>query len=220
MNLSRSRMTPAPLELAAAPPPVPGRLVHTLTSIVDRLDFTRLFPRVQPVEIELGAGDGSFLVEAASRNRDHNFLGVERLLGRLRKIDRKGQRRDLGNLLAVRIEASYFLEYLVPEASVTALHVYFPDPWPKRRHAARRLVNSRFPTLVARVLTEGGTVYFRTDSSAYFAQMKSVFSSDARFQAVDTPADLVGITTDFEAEFNLRGIPTLRTAFRQHVPST
>lgn len=213
-------MTPATLELAAAPPSVPGRLVHNLTSIVDRLDFYRVFPRAQPVEIELGAGDGSFLVEAASRNRDHNFLGVERLLGRLRKIDRQGQRRDLGNLRVVRVEASYFLEYLVPEASLTALHVYFPDPWPKRRHSARRLVNSRFPTLAARVLIEGGTVYFRTDSSAYFGQMKSVFSGDLRFQAADTPTDLAGITTDFETEFNRRGIPTLRAAFRRQIPST
>ena len=82
--------------------------------------------------MELGCGDASFLVDYARRHPERNFIGVERLLGRLRKLDRKGRRAGLTNLRGVRIESSYFLEYLLPPHSVSALHVYFPDPWPNQ----------------------------------------------------------------------------------------
>ena len=80
-------------------------LIHSITSIVDRLDLAGLFPRVQPLEVELGSGDGSFLVNYARLHPEINFLGVERLLGRLRKLDRKARRAGLVNLRGLRIEA-------------------------------------------------------------------------------------------------------------------
>src|ERR1043166_9402668 len=109
-------------------------LLYPIPSIVKRIDLAALFPQSQPVEIELGSGDGSFLVEYARRHPERNFIGVERLLGRIRKTDRKGRRAGLTNLRGVRIESSYFLEYLLPAHAVAALHVYFPDPCPKRKH--------------------------------------------------------------------------------------
>src|SRR5258707_12306061 len=109
-------------------------LIHPITSIVDRLHLAALFPRVQPLEVELGSGDGSFLVNYARLHPEQHFLGVERLLGRLRKLDRKGRRAGLANLRGLRIESAYFLEYLLPRESAAALHIYFPDPWPKRKH--------------------------------------------------------------------------------------
>src|SRR4051794_9840264 len=110
-------------------------------SYIERLEIARIFANPQPLEVELGAGDGSFLVEWAKQNPQHNFLGIERLLGRIRKIERKAVRAGLHNLRVMRIEASYFMEYLLPEKSVSSLHVYFPDPWPKRKHWKNRLVN-------------------------------------------------------------------------------
>src|ERR1700689_4801384 len=107
-------------------------LIHRLTSIVERLDLAALFPRAQLLEVELGSGDGSFLVNYARLHPERNFLGVERLLGRLRKLDRKGRRAGLTNLRGLRIESAYFLEYLLPRESPATLHIYFPDPWPKR----------------------------------------------------------------------------------------
>jgi hypothetical protein len=89
----------------------------------------------QPLEVELGCGDASFLVEYARRNPAKNFIGVERLLGRLQKLDRKGRRAGLKNLRGVRIESAYFLQYLLPPHSAQALHIYFPDPWPKKNTA-------------------------------------------------------------------------------------
>ena len=86
-------------------------MIYPLTSILDRIELARLFSKPQPLEVELGSGDGSFLAEYAARHPERNFIGVERLLGRLRKLDRKGRRAGLANLRGVRIESAYFLEY-------------------------------------------------------------------------------------------------------------
>ena len=171
-------------------------LILPLTSIIDRLEPAKLFPHPQPLEVELGSGDGTFIARYAERIPDRSFLAVERLLGRLRKIDRKGQRAGLANLRLVRIEASYLLEYLLPPESVHALHVYFPDPWPKRKHRKHRLVNERFTELAAQALRPGGTVYLRTDDQDYFAQMTSVFAANSGFLLAETPADLAGMITE------------------------
>lgn len=189
-------------------------LLVTLESIVDPLDPGKLFQRRQPLHVELGSGDGSFLVKYAALHPEWNFIGVERLLGRLRKIDRKGQRAGLSNVRGVRIEASYFLEYLLPGKSAAALHIYFPDPWPKRKHRKNRLVNERFPALARQILQPGGMVYLRTDDADYFAQMQSVFAADASFAVVDVPPDMVGVLTDFERGFQARGIQTLRLSLQ------
>ncbi len=187
-------------------------LLYGLPSILQRIELTNIFPRAQPVEVELGSGDGSFLVEYAAQHPEHNFIGVERLLGRIRKMERKGLRSGLRNLLGVRIESSYFLEYLLPPNSATALHVYFPDPWPKRKHRRHRLINERFPTLAQQALVPGGMVYLRTDDQNYFEQMIEVFAASPQFRPMPTPEELVQLRTDFEKDFEARGIKTLRAA--------
>lgn len=164
--------------------------------------------------MELGSGDGSFLVQYAALHPEWNFIGVERLLGRLRKIDRKGRRAGLANICGLRIEAAYFLEFLLPKHSAAALHVYFPDPWPKRKHRRHRLINERFPELARAALSPSGTVYLRTDDADYFAQMQSVFESSAFFVAAPTPSELSQVLTDFERGFTARGIQTRRAAWQ------
>ncbi len=193
---------------------VKAAVLYKLPSILDRIDAKTLFPKEQPLEVELGAGDGSFIVNYTREHPEHNFIGVERLLGRLRKIDKKGTRAGFQNLRAIRIEAAYFLEWLLPEKSVTALHVYFPDPWPKRKHRKNRLVNERFTALTSKILIPGGIVYLRTDDLDYFAQMTRVFAADSRFQSVETPESVSRVVTDFERTFNAKGIPTQRAAYR------
>jgi tRNA (guanine-N7-)-methyltransferase len=190
-------------------------LIIPLQSVVERLDLGRLFPRPQPLEVELGSGDGSFLAQYAAAHPERNFIGVERLLGRLRKLDRKARRLGLENLRCARIEAAYFLEYLLPPAAAQALHVYFPDPWPKRRHQKHRLINERFPGLARLALAGGGAVYLRTDDAAYFAQMKAVFQACPSFEEMPTPEDLAASQTDFERGFLARGLGALRLAFRK-----
>jgi tRNA (guanine-N7-)-methyltransferase len=188
-------------------------LIIPLPSIVDRLAPGELFDHPRPLEVELGSGDGSFIVRYAELHPERNFIGVERLLGRLRKIDRKGRRAGLRNLRAVRIEASYFLEYLLPPGSTLAIHIYFPDPWPKRKHRRHRLVNERFPEVAKNALAAGGTVYLRTDDADYFSQMQRVFAASSFFEEVRTPEELSSVPTDFERGFHARGVSTLRSAF-------
>jgi tRNA (guanine-N7-)-methyltransferase len=191
-----------------------NNLIVELHSIVERLNLAQLFPKPQPLEIELGCGDASFLIEYTQRHPDRNFIGVERLLGRIRKLDRKGRCAGLTNLRGVRIESSYFLQYLLPPRSASALHIYFPDPWPKKKHHKYRLINEPFPEIACTALVPGGVIYFRTDNEAYFAQITEVFGASRKFQQVETPVELAELLTDFEREFLARGIRTLRMAYR------
>ena len=190
-------------------------LMVNLHSIVQRLDLARLFPKAQPLEVELGSGDGSFLLQYASLHPERNFLAVERLLGRLRKLDRKGRRGGLANLRAVRIEASYFLEYLLPKSAAAAIHIYFPDPWPKRRHHKNRLINDSFARSAASALAPAGMLYLRTDDAGYFAQMQAVFAANTAFAQRPFPDALSRILTDFERDFRSRGVQILRAAYEK-----
>jgi tRNA (guanine-N7-)-methyltransferase len=189
-------------------------LVVPLRTIVEPLKLGELFSQTQPLEVEIGCGDASFLVEYARRNPERNFIGVERLLGRISKLDRKGRRAGRANLRGVRIESSYFLQYLLPPRSAAALHVYFPDPWPKQKHRRQRLINEHFPVLARGALVPGGSVYLRTDDVDYFQQMTEVFGAAKDFQEFETPTELAELTTDFEREFNSKGTQTLRAAYR------
>ena len=189
-------------------------LIVQLASIVEQIDLAALFPKAQPFEVELGCGDASFLVGYAGLHPERNFIGVERLLGRLRKLDRRGRRAGLTNLRGVRIESSYFLEYLLPPHSVSAVHIYFPDPWPKKRHHKKRLINEQFPKIARAALAPEGAVYLRTDDADYFRQMTEVFGAVSEFREVETPSELAEWPTDFERDFNSNGVRTLRAAFQ------
>ncbi|MDB6124247.1 MAG: tigr00091: trna ((7)-)-methyltransferase [Pedosphaera sp.] len=200
-------------ETPVAPVSAAPTLIYKLFSIVERLDPARMFPQAQPLEVELGSGDGSFIVNYAKLHPEHNFLAVERLLGRLRKVDRKARRAGLTNLSGLRIESAYLLEYLLPPASVTAMHIYFPDPWPKRKHRKNRLINDRFTQLARAALVLGGVVYLRTDDRDYFEQMTLAFATNLAFRLVETPEELSNVVTDFERNFHARGVGTLRAAY-------
>jgi tRNA (guanine-N7-)-methyltransferase len=201
---------PSQLDPSASP-----TLIYRPESFVDPLDFGRMFGVQQPLELELGSGDGSFLARYAAAHPEHNFIGVERLLGRLRKLDRKGQRAGLRNLRLIRLEASYVLDYMIPPGSIRALHIYFPDPWPKRRHHKNRLINAKFTESAWAILEPGGKVYLRTDDRSYFEQMTAAFSMNRRFRETQTPEELSSQFTDFERGFHARGIATLRAAYER-----
>ena len=191
-------------------------LIYELPSIVERLDLPSLFPARQPLEVELGCGDASFIAEHARLHLERNFIGIERLLGRIKKLDKKGRRFGLVNLRGVRIENAYFLEWLLPPHSASALHAYFPDPWPKKKHRRHRLINERFPALAGKALSPGGFVFLRTDDADYFEQMQGVFAADPAFRAVESPAALTTLFTDFERDFHARGIQTRHAAYQLH----
>jgi tRNA (guanine-N7-)-methyltransferase len=183
--------------------------------ITERLPLEKIFPKQHPLEIEIGAGDGSFLVAYAKAHPELNVVGLERLLGRLRKIERKSRRLGLQNVRLLRLEAAYFVQYMLPPASVQAFHIYFPDPWPKRRHWKNRLINDAFAVSLHRALKADGVVYLRTDDLPYFAQMTDVFGRNPNFEKIETPTELLATVTDFERNFHLRGVATNHATYRK-----
>lgn len=190
-------------------------LILQPASYIQKLDWKNVFARERPVEVELGSGDGSFLAQYAKIHPERNFLGVERLLGRIRKLNKKGLRAGLSNLALLRLEASYVMEFMIPVASIDAVHIYFPDPWPKRKHRKNRLINERFTEITRAALKPIGIVYLRTDDLDYFEQMVRVFNANAGFKKVETPAELAEVITDFERTFHLRGVATNRATYQK-----
>ncbi|MDG1892825.1 MAG: tRNA (guanosine(46)-N7)-methyltransferase TrmB [Verrucomicrobiota bacterium] len=178
-----------------------------------RINWLEVFNNKNPIELELGAGDGSFLIRYAKAHTGINLLGIERLLGRMRKIDRDTHKAGVENIRLLRIEASYFMRYLPVDNSVQAVHLYFPDPWPKKRHHKHRLVNASFRQQTMRILQPSGMVYLRTDHEDYHNQMLEVFDEEPLFVPAETPQPLMDIKTDFESEFNQKGIPTRHAAY-------
>jgi tRNA (guanine-N7-)-methyltransferase len=194
--------------------PAPSRIFQP-ASILHRLQPAEMFPSSQPLDVELGSGDGSFLAAYAAAHPERNFIGVERLLGRVRKLDRKAQRAALTNLRILRFEASYVVQWLLPQQTVGAIHIYFPDPWPKRRHWKNRLITEPFTELVRGALEPGGKIYLRTDNAAYYEQMLAVFTANPNFKSIETPPELANFKTDFERGFNAQGIPTRFAAYHR-----
>lgn len=189
-------------------------LLHEFESVTEPLRLEELFPVGQPAELEIGCGDGGFLLEWATRHPKKNFIGVERLLGRIRKLDKKGRRAELTNLHLLRFEARYLLQYLLPDHAFDAAHIYFPDPWPKDKHRRHRLIDEHFPELAQRILLPNGIVHLRTDDPAYFEQMQESFLPAKYFSVTETPVELANVTTEFERQWNEEGKPTLRVSYR------
>ena len=189
-------------------------LLHEFESVTKPLRLEELFPVGQPTELEIGCGDGGFLLEWAIRQPGKNFIGVERLLGRIRKLDKKGRRAELTNLHLLRFEARYLLQYLLPDHAFDAVHIYFPDPWPKDKHRRHRLIGEHFPELARRILLPNGIVHLRTDDPAYFEQMQESFLPAKYFSVTETPVELANVTTEFERQWNEEGKPTLRVSYR------
>jgi len=127
-----------------------------------------IFGNDHPLEIDLGCGDGSFLIEMAQHYPERNFLGIERLLGRVRGVCKRIQELGLDNVMVLRLESQYTLEYLLAPASVSRLHLLCPDPWPKARHHKRRLVQQEFLHILQQVLSPGGEFLFKTDHPDYY----------------------------------------------------
>jgi tRNA (guanine-N7-)-methyltransferase len=183
------------------------------------LDFEEIYRRRAPVEVDLGCGDGSFLAAIAAENPGADFLGIERLLGRVRATCRKIERGGLTNARVLRFEISYVVERLLPENSVTAFHFMFPDPWPKRRHAPRRLMSENFLASLHRALTANGTVRIATDETAYFRQITRLVSDSLLF-TTSSDAAPTGAMSKFERQFSQEGAKIHRLVLRKVSPVT
>ncbi len=177
------------------------------------LKWEDAFALAQPVEIDVGCGKGAFLLWAARTRPQSNFLGIERQFARLRKVDKKIQRLGLDNVRLIRVEAGYLIGKLVPADSVAAYHIFFPDPWPKRRHAAHRLFQPEFVADVHRTLRQGGAVNVATDDPTYFLQIQSLMKRVGQFDEVAPERLPDEAMTEFERVFRQKGQPIFRSRY-------
>jgi tRNA (guanine-N7-)-methyltransferase len=190
-------------------------LIYKPVNWLDRLNWGEVFARPAPIEVDIGCGKGAFLRWATLQRPDRNFLGVDRLLTRLQRVESKLQRAGVGNARLLRIEASYFVQYLVPLESVTAYHIYCPDPWPKRRHQARRLMNSDFIRQLHGTLLAAGVVNFSTDDPDYFAWAQANFVRSGQFTGLPVEVPPAESLTDFERQFLDAGKSIHRSAWQK-----
>ncbi|HIG83693.1 MAG TPA: tRNA (guanosine(46)-N7)-methyltransferase TrmB [Verrucomicrobia bacterium] len=171
-----------------------------------KLKKEEIFPDPKrPLEIDLGCGDGSFLINLAVNFPSKDFLGVERLLGRVRKVCRRSLKEDLQNLKVLRLESSYTLEWLLPDHCASRIHLLFPDPWPKKKHHKRRLVNEQFCASLVRVLEPNGEFLFKTDYLEYFEESMSVLKSFISLKEIQWDPDSYYPKTDFEKVWTDQG---------------
>lgn len=172
----------------------------------------------RPLEVDLGCGDGSFLMEMAAQYPERDFLGVERLLGRVRKVCRKATRRKLENARVLRLDSRYVTEWLLPEASVSRLHLLCPDPWPKLRHHRRRLVQVDFLDAVWKALVPGGEFLFMTDHEEYFQWGVEKAAEFGRFERLEWDEDTFFYPkTDFQQLWESEGKSMWRLRCRKPV---
>ena len=182
------------------------------------LRHEEIFPdAARPLEIDLGSGDGTFLVEMARQHPERDFLGVERLYGRIAKTAKKIKRAGLTNAKILQLESAYTVAWLLPAASVSRLHLLCPDPWPKKRHHKNRLVNSEeFLGGLERILAPGGEFLLKTDHEEYFANAVENLSLRPAFDRLDwADDDFFYPQTDFEKHWLSQGLRIHRGRWRK-----
>ena len=183
-------------------------------SLTNRLDLEKIFRRKALLHVDLGCGDGSFLCALAQRLPDKNFLGIERLLSRIRSSARKAA--SLDNVRILQMESFYAVRYLLPAESVETFYLLFPDPWPKRRHHRRRIVTPDFLNSVHAALEQNGVIYIATDHLDYFRKIKKIAESTPGFAIDDADVDLP--QSKFGLAFRQKGAPIHWLALRKVSP--
>ncbi|MGQ0636884.1 MAG: tRNA (guanosine(46)-N7)-methyltransferase TrmB [Planctomycetaceae bacterium] len=179
------------------------------------LDWREFFGNAQPVEVEVGTGRGLFLVNAATATPAVNFLGIECDFKEGRRAARRLQKRALANARILGADARLVVSRYIVDASVQAVHVYFPDPWWKRRHRKRRVFTPEFVVQAARILRPGGVLHAWTDVEEYFGVMRELLAANPTFRELPAPAERapehdMDYHTSFERKKRKEGRPIFR----------
>ncbi len=169
------------------------------------LDMVTLFGNDHPVVLEIGSGKGRFLLATAMERPDVNVLGIEKSLHYHRFIRDRFLKRDLRNIRLINHDAFVVLQKMLPDASIAEVHIYFPDPWPKKRERKRRIIRPEVLTEIRRVLTESGSGIYVTDHEEYFESAAPLVEAafprtERRIPGPDDPP-----RTNYEAKYREEG---------------
>jgi tRNA (guanine-N7-)-methyltransferase len=180
------------------------------------VDFKALFGRTAPVEMEIGVGKGRFLLAAAAAHRDRDYFGLEiepayAAIARLR-----AETAGLANVRVERLDGKAFVLRRLALACLEALHVYFPDPWPKKRHHKRRLVDAGWASAAARALVPGGVLRIASDHTESFAVMDEILSHEPLLSKLaPEEAGEWSTGTNYELKSLKSGRPIHKAVFRR-----
>jgi len=147
------------------------------------LDLERVFGRRAPRMIEIGFGAGEALLAFASEHPEVDCLGIEVHPPGVGHLLLGAEAADLHNLRVIAHDAVEVLAQQIPPAAIDIVHIFFPDPWPKKRHHKRRLIQPEFVALLARVMAPGGTLRLATDWEPYAHHMREVLGASSAFRA-------------------------------------
>lgn len=192
----------------------------TLDDLEGPIDWREFFGNENPVELDIGSGRGLFLVTAGLEHPDVNYLGIELEYREGRRAARRLAKRNLPNVRVLGGEARTVLLKYAPPGSVSALHVYFPDPWWKRKHRKRRLFTDEFADLAAQVLQPGGELHHRTDVKDYFEVVCALMDHHPGFEPLSPPPESspkhdMDYLTSFERKKRKVGLPIYRGRWRR-----
>ena len=173
----------------------------------------------KPLVLEIGSGMGETTAAIAAAHPEAQFVAVEVHGPGVGSLLNRIEKEKLGNVRVIRHDAVEVLQRMVADDSLAAIHLFFPDPWPKKRHHKRRLVQPGFASLAARKLRPGGVLHAATDWPDYAEQMESVFSGEALLTRSDKGL-FIRPTTKFEARGRGLGHPIRELFFRRREGST
>ena len=174
------------------------------------LDLERLVPGTAPWELEIGFGKGRYLLARALAEPPVRLLGIEMASKYFRMVKRRAERRGLDNVALVQGEALYLMSTVLPARTFRAVHVYFPDPWPKDRHHKRRLFDSDTVDLLLSLLAPDGRLFFATDHLDYGASVADLLESHPALEVERLTAWPEGARTNYELKYEREGRPILR----------
>jgi tRNA (guanine-N7-)-methyltransferase len=160
----------------------------------------KIFGRKAPLTLEIGSGMGETTAQIAAEHPQTDFIAVEVHGPGVGSLLNRIEKEKLANLRVVRHDAVEVLEHMIADGTLAALHLFFPDPWPKKRHHKRRLVQPGFAALIARKLAGGGIVHLATDWPEYADQMAEVFSANEFFEKSEQ-----GLVERSQTKFEARG---------------
>jgi tRNA (guanine-N7-)-methyltransferase len=181
----------------------------------DRFDPAGAFGRRAPLEVEIGSGKARFLIEAARRNPSHDFLGLELSLAYYRICRDRVAREGVQNVRVLRADGRRFVERALDARSVRAFHVYFPDPWPKKRQRKRRLLDGVGLELLASRLEPRGTLRIATDHADYAAAIDPLLDTVPNLERLDWNALPEPPETHYELKYRVEGRPISRFLLRR-----